>query len=113
MTDNEQRTLARPSTHVLAIVSLVLSILGMLPILPLVGSIGGIITGYIARKEIKARSDLHTGDGTAQAGIILGWVGFGMIAVACLVAIISIALFRISSGPTILSTQPVGVPIQP
>jgi uncharacterized membrane protein len=75
----EQTALYRPSTHALAIISLVLSILGLMPVLPVVGSIGGIVTGIIARKEIRTRPDLHTGEGYARAGVILGWIGLALV----------------------------------
>lgn len=75
---SEQSITHRPSTHALAIVSLVLSILGLAAILPLVGSIGGIVTGIISRREINARPELYAGDGIAKAGIILGWVGIAL-----------------------------------
>jgi hypothetical protein len=79
---NDDRMTSTPSTHALAIVSLVLSLLGLVWILPLVGSLGGIITGYIARREIRVDPYRHTGDGIAQAGIILGWVGLAIILLA-------------------------------
>jgi hypothetical protein len=69
----------RPATHALAIVSLVLSILGLIWMLPVVGSIGGLITGYIARKEIRVAPHQYSGEGTAKAAIILGWIGLVII----------------------------------
>ena len=83
-TTEQQRTnFYQPQTHFLAITSLVLSILGLLPILPLIGSIAGIITGYIARREIRKQPGQYQGDGYAKAGIILGWIGvaFAVLAV--------------------------------
>jgi hypothetical protein len=108
-TMNERLSGLRPSTHGLAIVSLVLSILGLLPILPLVGSIGGIVTGIIARKEIRARSDLYTGEGTAKAGIILGWIGIGLVVLAGLSFLLFLMYARstITTGPAmIITAQP-------
>jgi hypothetical protein len=73
-------------THALAVVSLVLSILGLIGVLPLVGSIGGIISGRIARKEILEKPALHSGEGIARAGIVLGWIGVAIALVfACLI----------------------------
>jgi hypothetical protein len=82
-----QPTSYGPSTHALAIVSLILSILGLVGILPLVGGIGGIVTGMLARREISARPDQYTGEGMARAGIILGWIGIalGMLFLCALV----------------------------
>jgi hypothetical protein len=74
--------LDRPRIYGLAIVSLVLSLLGMIPfpfilfpVLPLIGPIAGIITGKIARREIRANPSRYTGEGYAKAGVILGWIG--------------------------------------
>jgi hypothetical protein len=100
----------KQNTHALAIISLVLSILGMMPILPVVGSIGGIVTGVIARREIRANPDQLTGDGMAKAGIILGWIG---IALAALV-IIALILFMIPVSTTsIPQVETLIVPVQP
>ena len=59
-------------TSTLAIVSLVSGILGW-SLLPLVGSIGAIITGHMARGEIRRAPDRLDGDGLAVAGLILGY----------------------------------------
>jgi hypothetical protein len=71
--------------------SLVLGILGLTPILPLVGSITAIVTGMIARREILAKPHEYTGESMARAGIILGWVGVGLV----LVVLCAILLFLI------------------
>jgi len=109
MTTNEKLNGLRPTLHGLAIVSLVLSILGMLPILPVVGSIGGIVTGMIARKDIRARADLYRGEGTAKAGIILGWIGIGL----AVVALISLLLFLMPVHSTITTGPAIVVTVQP
>jgi len=118
MTDDNSQTILRPSTHFLAIVSLVLSILGLLPVLPLVGSIAGLVTGLMARKEIRSRPDLYTGEGPAKAGIVLGWIGLGGIVLICvaflLLAVVSRSTTGITVGtsiPQIITMQP--IPIQP
>lgn len=82
-----------PSTHVLAVVSLVLSVLGLVPILPVVGSIGGIISGRIARREIRESPELHRGAEIARAGIILGWVGVGLAILVGLVVLATLLFF--------------------
>lgn len=104
---NEQTTTQQPATHVLAIVSLVLSILGMMPVLPLVGSIGGIISGIIARREIAARPDLYTGDGLAKAGVILGWVGIALV----LLAVCGLVLFLMPLRTSFGMVEGVTVPV--
>ncbi len=55
----------------LAIVSLVAGILGW-TLLPLLGSLGAIITGHMARSEIR-RNPALGGDGMAVGGLLLGW----------------------------------------
>jgi Domain of unknown function (DUF4190) len=106
MMTTEQPTTFRPTTHTLAVVSLVLSILGLLPILPVVGAIGGIVTGMIARKEIRARKDLYSGEGTAKAGIILGWIGLGLAVLLVCFIIAALIPFQnsIQTGPSIIIT---------
>jgi hypothetical protein len=109
----EQTGVYSPSTHVLAIISLVLSILGLMPVLPVVGSIGGIVTGIIARKEIRTRPDLHSGEGFARAGVILGWIGLaiGVLAVCGLLLFLyPISGTVIQQGPVIIETF---VPVVP
>ena len=81
-----------PSTHMLAVVSLILSILGLVPLLPVAGSIGGIISGRIARREIWENPELYQGEGIARAGIVLGWVGVGL-AITIGLAILAALLF--------------------
>ena len=60
------------ATSPLAIISLVSGILGWVP-LPVIASIVAIITGHMARAEIRRRPDALDGDGLAVAGLILGW----------------------------------------
>ena len=105
MTTQQEPTAFRPATHTLAIFSLVLSILGLFPpILPLVGAIAGVVTGTIARREILAHPELYSGEGTARAGIILGWIGIGLALLACLVGVLGFAFLSISSSPSTIST---------
>ncbi len=96
--DQQRSIYNQPETHVLAIVSLVLSILGLLPILPLVGSIVGIITGYIARSEIRKQPDQFHGDGTAKAGIVLGWIGVALALLAACGLLFFLVVFNRAYG---------------
>ena len=113
-TEMKENTAAHgSSTHGLAIISLVLSILGLMPVLPVVGSIGGIVTGIIARKEIRTRPDLHTGEGFARAGVILGWIGLAIGALAIcglLLFLFPISGGVIQQGPVIIETV---IPVVP
>ncbi len=59
-------------TSTLAIVSLVAGILGW-TLLPWLGSLGAIITGHMARSEIRRSAGAIDGNGYAIAGLVLGW----------------------------------------
>ncbi|WP_434031297.1 DUF4190 domain-containing protein [[Pseudomonas] boreopolis] len=60
-------------TSTLAVVSLVAGILGW-TLLPFIGSIGAIITGHLARAEIRREPQRLEGEGLALGGLILGWL---------------------------------------
>lgn len=64
-----------PSTSGAAVVSLIFSILGIIGFLPLLGSLVGIIAGNSAKGDIRRRPGQVTGEGMAQAGVIIGWIG--------------------------------------
>ncbi len=59
-------------TSALALTSLISGILGW-TVLPWLGSIVAIITGHMARSEIRANPDTKEGDGLALAGLVMGW----------------------------------------
>lgn len=67
------------STSILAVTSLVFGILGW-TFLPFVGSIVAIVTGHLARGELRRRRDLE-GDALAVTGLVLGWtmIGFSLL----------------------------------
>ncbi len=54
-----------------------------------IGSILALIFGYVARKQIRERN--QGGDGMAIAGIVLGWIGVGILSVVVVVLIIGAA----------------------
>lgn len=64
-----------PRTNGLAIASMVLGIVWIYWI----GSILALIFGYAARRQIRERGE--GGEGMAMAGIVLGWVGVGVLAI--------------------------------
>lgn len=61
-------------TSVLAVLSLVFGILGW-TLLPGLGAIVAVVTGHIARAEIRRAPHGLEGDGLAIAGLVLGWLG--------------------------------------
>jgi hypothetical protein len=77
-----------PQTHTMAIVSLIFGILGLMGGCPLVGAIIAVVTGNIAQREIHANPAAYTGDGLAKAGIILGWVGLGLMLIGLALAVV-------------------------
>lgn len=77
-TDNTHRTTPTgpPGINGLAVTSLVLGILWLM----WVGSILALVFGYIARSQIDRSPHTQSGRGLAVAGIVLGWVGVGTLA---------------------------------
>jgi hypothetical protein len=66
-----------PPNSSMAIVSLVAGILG-LTIVPTLGSIVAVITGIMAKNEIRTSRGTLSGEGMAKAGVILGWIGIAL-----------------------------------
>lgn len=71
-----------------AIISLIAGILGW-TVVPWLGSIVAVITGHMARAEIRRNSDTLEGDGLAIAGLVLGW----SMLVLSILAVLAIVLF--------------------
>jgi hypothetical protein len=86
----EQNPYSAPRTSVTAIISLVTGILGFVQILPVIGPIAAIITGHMAKSEIKKSAGTVTGGGMATAGLILGYL---MLAVGLCLTCIFVASF--------------------
>lgn len=76
-------------TNVLAIVALVAGVAG-LTVIPFVSSIVAVVTGHMARKELRRTGE--QGDGLALAGLITGYIGIGL---GVLVAVLVFAFFGI------------------
>jgi len=75
-------------TSSLAIVSLVSGILGW-TMLPWLGSLVAIITGHMARAEIRRSPETMEGDGMAVAGLVMGWA----MVILSIVGILIVLLF--------------------
>ncbi|CAB4664639.1 unannotated protein [freshwater metagenome] len=75
---------ASPGTNGYAIASLVLSLVSACGI----GSILAIVFGNMAKKEIAISGE--GGSGLAKAGIIIGWIGLGIVVAYFAVVIIAI-----------------------
>jgi len=70
-------------TSAMAIVSLVAGLLGW-SLLPVIGSVVAIVTGHLARAEIRRRPDALEGDGLAVAGLVLGYLMVAMAVIGFL-----------------------------
>ena len=71
----------------MAIVSLVSGVISWFA-LPLLGAIVAIITGHMARNEIRNSHGMQGGDGLAVVGLILGYLN---LLVSCLLPILILA----------------------
>ena len=69
----------------MAIVSLIAGILG-LTFFPVIGSIVAVITGSMAQKEIRQSAGTIGGSGLATAGLVMGWIGIGLMAIGICIA---------------------------
>lgn len=75
---------AQPAYNSLAIVSLVSGIASFI-IVPVVGALVAVITGHMARSQIRRTGE--QGSGLALAGLILGYVHLGLVVVGTLVVV--------------------------
>ena len=76
------------TTSPMAIISLVAGILGW-TLLPLLGSVVAVVTGHLARGEIRRTPERLEGDGLAIAGLILGYAAIVM----AMFAVVAFILF--------------------
>ena len=87
MTDYSNQPYQTPSVKPnsnMALASLILGILGW-TIIPTIGSIAAIITGHMAKNEIKSSMGALGGDGMATAGLVLGYTNIAIGLCVCLV----------------------------
>ena len=74
----------------IAIISLIAGILGLFMI-PVIGSIVAIITGGMAKRDIRASSGTIGGEGLATAGVVMGWIGLVLWGFSICIIILSVA----------------------
>jgi hypothetical protein len=91
MTDSQIQLAAPARTSPLAIVALVAGIAGW-TFFPVIGGVVAVITGHLARDEIRKSQGRLGGDSMATAGLILG---YACLAVALLVVVLAILFFGI------------------
>ncbi|MCB0165466.1 MAG: DUF4190 domain-containing protein [Anaerolineae bacterium] len=73
MTDFTPPHTSPPPTNTLAIVSLAAGVLSWV-FFPIIGAIVGVVTGHMARSEIKASLGAQSGDGLAIVGLVLSYL---------------------------------------
>lgn len=86
-------------TSTTAVVSLISGLLGW-TLLPMLGSVVAIITGHIARSEIRRNPETLQGDGLAVAGLILGYaaIAIGLVVFAGLLMLGGLAALIAFTG---------------
>ncbi len=82
-----------PSTNGFAVASLVLGILWLW----WVGSTLALVFGYVGKSQIDRSPETQSGRGLALAGIVLGWVGVGILAL--LLILFLVGVFTMPWGP--------------
>jgi hypothetical protein len=73
---------AKPNSN-MALASLILGILGW-TLAPGLASIAAIVTGHMAKNEIKSSMGQLGGDGMATAGLIMGYASVAIFLCVCL-----------------------------
>lgn len=85
-----------PQNSTLALISLISGIAAWV-ILPFLGAIAAVITGHMAKKEIRESNGMKTGNGMATGGLILGYAQLA-IAVCSVCIIVVLALLGPATG---------------
>ena len=77
-----------PKTNTLALVSLISGVVGWFMV-PLIGSIVAIVTGHMARKQIKQSLGREDGDGLVIGGLVLGYASLvlGLIGIVVVILV--------------------------
>jgi hypothetical protein len=75
-------------TNTLAVVSLVSGVVGWVMV-PFLASIVAVVTGHMARSQIRQSAGREDGDGLAITGLVLGYLGLGL----ALIGIVLLILF--------------------
>ena len=91
-------------TSTLAIVSLIAGIVG-LTVVPLIGSIVAVVTGHMAKREIRESGGAISGDGLATAGLVMGYVGIGFAVLGLCFLLIWLIAFASFFGIAVRQTS--------
>jgi hypothetical protein len=79
-----------PPTSTLAIVSLISGIVSWF-LIPFIAAVAAVITGHMAKSEIRKSNGLLGGNGMATAGLVLGYIQLGLGLCVCLVVAVMLA----------------------
>jgi len=74
-------------TNSLALISLIAGVVGW-TMVPFVASIVAVVTGHMARSQIRQSAGREDGDGLAIAGLVLGYVGLALGLIGIVFAIL-------------------------
>lgn len=83
---------AAPTSN-LAVASLVCGVLGIIQFLPIIGPVAAVVTGHMARREIRASGGSISGNGMALAGLIMGYIMLVVYLLLCVLGLVFIAFF--------------------
>jgi hypothetical protein len=75
------------TTSTLAIVSLISGIVSWV-LIPFIAAVVAVITGHMAKNEIKKSNGTIGGNGMATAGMVLGYIQLGLGLCLCLVVVV-------------------------
>ncbi len=102
-------TSSAAKTNTMAIISLVAGLASWF-FIPTIGAIVAVITGHIARGQIKNSYGVEGGDGLAIAGLILGYLNLVMSCMGILIVILIFGGVIGLSGCAILSESASYIP---
>lgn len=98
MPPSQHAPVPQRQTSPMAVVSLVSGILSWI-LLPLLGSVVAIITGHMARAEIRREPQRLEGDGLAVGGLVLGYLQLLLLLLGLIV------IFLFFGGMALLASQ--------
>jgi hypothetical protein len=84
----------------LAIASLVCGIAAWI-IFPIVAAIAAVITGHLAKKEIRESGGTMGGDGMALAGLLMGYIQLGLFVLGIIIVLV-VVLALVPAGGGVL-----------
>lgn len=90
----QEPPIAQSST--MAIVSLVSGIVSWFA-LPLIGAVVAVVTGHMAKREIRDSMGRLTGDGMATVGLVLGYLQLGLTVLGALCVLVALLAFGITT----------------